>query len=118
RGTIKTDNKLSTDLALNYRIKVYSGIELFVQPKIVNVFNRQAVESIDEEVLTADDCAPQTTGTLVAPCPAKGLQPFNPSTSQPVEGVNYIKGPNFGKATTEGDYQTPRTFRMSVGLRF
>jgi hypothetical protein len=33
-------------------------------------------------------------------------------------GANYQKGPNFGKANSEGDWQTPRTFRVSIGFRF
>lgn len=119
RGNVKGDDITRTDLALNYRIKLYSGLELFVQPEILNLFNQHKLVSFDEEVLTAVDCAPQTgNNTLAPPCPAKGLQPFDPFKSQPVEGVNYIKGPNFGKATSESDYQTPRTFRMSIGLRF
>jgi hypothetical protein len=118
RGNLKTDNIMRTDVALNYSLRVGAGIELFVQPEIINLFNGQGVQSYDEEVLTAVDCAPQTTGNLSAPCPAKGLAPFNPFTTTPVEGVNFMKGPNFGKPNSEGDYQTPRTYRFSVGLKF
>lgn len=46
------------------------------------------------------------------------LPAFNPFTETPVEGVHYIKGPNFGRPASELDYQTPRTFRVSLGLRF
>ncbi|HJQ36822.1 MAG TPA: TonB-dependent receptor [Thermoanaerobaculia bacterium] len=118
RGAIKAGNITRTDLAINYKLGLVRGIELFIQPEVINLFNEQGVQTFNEEVLTAVDCAPQTTGNLAAPCPAKGLQPFNPFTEKPVEGVNYIKGPNFGKADSEADYQTPRTFRVSVGLRF
>ena len=55
---------------------------------------------------------------LAAPCPARGLQRFNPFTEAPVEGTHFLKGPNFGKAARESDFQTPRTYRVSVGLRF
>lgn len=57
--------------------------------------------------------------------------PFNPFTTTPIEcqqgaaaatcqgmGANFQRGPNFGKPATETDYQTPRTYRFSVGLRF
>lgn len=47
-----------------------------------------------------------------------GLQPFNPFTETPVEGVHYMKGPNFGQPASESDYQLPRTYRLSVGVRF
>jgi len=118
RGILKTDDITRTDLTVNYRLGVFHGVEIFVQPEVINLFNEHGLVSYDEEVLTAVDCAPQTTGTLAAPCPAKGLQPFNPFTTQPQEGVNFLKGPNFGKATSESDFQTPRTFRVAVGLRF
>jgi hypothetical protein len=118
RGSFQHDDITRTDLAVNYKLRV-GPVQVFLQPEILNLFNEQGVESVDEEVLTAVDCAPQTgTNTLAAPCPAKGLQPFNPFTTEPVEGVNFIKGPNFGKPTGEGDYQTPRTYRLSVGVRF
>lgn len=104
RGTLKTDDITRTDLALNYKLKV-AGIHLFVEPEIVNLFNNRGVDSFDQEVLTAFD-----TGS--------GMKAFNPFTETPVEGVNFVRGPNFGKATSIGDYQTPRTFRISVGVRF
>jgi hypothetical protein len=104
RGTLRTDNILRTDFSVNYKIKA-GPVEFFLQPEIINLFNRKGLVGFDEEVLTALD-----TGS--------GLKPFNPFTETPVEGVNWAKGPNFGKAAVESDYQTPRTFRFSVGVRF
>ena len=43
---------------------------------------------------------------------------FNPFTQTPVEGVNWAKGPAFGKAATRYAYTTPRTFRLTFGVRF
>ena len=114
RGNLKTNNIFRTDFTLNYRIKLI-GVELFFQPEIINLFNRKGVVSYDEEVLTALDCP--ATGTA-AGCPAGGLKPFNPFKDEPVEGVNFIKGPNFGKPNSENDYQTPRVYRFSLGLKF
>jgi len=117
RGTLKTDNILRTDLALNYKIR-FGGVEFFLQPEVLNVFNRQGLVAFDEEVLTSLD-----TGS--------GLKPFNPFTDTPVEcpqrntpaqctamNANFQRGPNFGQAATESDYQTPRTYRLSLGVRF
>ena len=117
RGNLKTDNIFRTDLALNYKIKVVSGVELFLQPEVLNIFNRKGLVSYDEEVLTAVDVT--------------YLKPFNPFTQTPIEcpqgasastcqglNANFQRGPNFGQANSEGDYQTPRTFRFSVGLKF
>ncbi|HET7712081.1 MAG TPA: TonB-dependent receptor, partial [Thermoanaerobaculia bacterium] len=116
RGNLSTDDITRTDLSLNYKLRVFGSFELFVQPEIINVFNEQGVTSYDEEVLTALDCTGRST--QAAGCPAGGLSSFNPFTETPVEGTHYLKGPNFGLPTSEGDYQTPRTFRVSVGLRF
>lgn len=117
RGALKTDDIHRTDLAVNYSLKLGRGIEVFVQPEVINVFNRQAVVSFDEEVLTSSD--------------VEYLEPFNPFTTTPIEcpqresaadctamGAHWQKGPNFGKPETESSYQQPRTFRFSVGLRF
>jgi Carboxypeptidase regulatory-like domain/TonB dependent receptor len=118
RGAIKHEDITRTDLAINYNLRL-GGVQLFVQPEVLNLFNERGVESFDEEILSAVDCPPQTGNTnLAAPCPARGLQAFNPFTEEPVEGTHYIKGPNFGKPTQESDYQTPRTYRLSVGVRF
>ena len=46
------------------------------------------------------------------------LAPFNPFTETPVEGVHWRKGATFGQPLNENDFQTPRTFRFSVGFRF
>jgi len=73
-------------------------VELFLQPEILNVFNRHAAINVDQSVST--------------------IKQFNPFTTAPVEGVNWRKGPNFGKALTPDDFQQPRTFRFSVGVRF
>ena len=45
-------------------------------------------------------------------------QPFNPFTTTPVEGAHWAKSPTFGRALTRFAYTTPRTFRMTFGVRF
>jgi len=117
RGSLKTDDITRTDFALNYRVRLFGEVELFIQPEVINLFNQQGVVSYDEEVLTAVD------NTI--------YKPFNPFTEKPIEcpqgapaaqcqamGANFQRGANFGKPRREADYQTPRTFRVSVGVRF
>lgn len=117
RGNLTTEDIFRTDLAINYKVRLFSGVELFVQPEVINLFNQQGVVSYNEEVLTNDD--------------ESYLRPFNPFTEQPIEcpqgapaatcqsmGAHWQKGVNFGKPTSESDYQQSRTFRFSVGLRF
>ncbi|HEV8660607.1 MAG TPA: TonB-dependent receptor [Thermoanaerobaculia bacterium] len=116
RGNLKTDNITHTDLAINYKVKVFGNVEFFVQPEIINIFNEQGAVAFNEEVLTNVDCpGGSSQGTA---CPAGGLKAFNPFTETPVEGVHYMRGPGFGKPESENDFQTPRTYRVSLGVRF
>ena len=43
---------------------------------------------------------------------------FNPFTETPVRGVHYDLGPEYFRPTGTGDYQGPREFLFSVGIRF
>lgn len=118
RGNLKTDDITRTDVSINYNVRLFKTLELFIQPEVLNLFNERGVQSYDEEVLTAAD-------------DDDTFAPFNPFTDAPIEcpqgasaaecrqlGANFQRGPNFGKPDSEGDYQTPRTFRVSVGIRF
>jgi len=99
----RTEDISSVDIAFNYSFFIPAGntnIEIFIQPEILNVFNQDGAANVS---------------TAVAVNPAA---PFNPFTEEPVEGVNWIKAPGFGEAISENDYQQPRTFRVSVGIRF
>ena len=103
RGQFHFDNITQTDLALNYFLPIHNA-QLFVETQALNVFNRH--------------------GRLAFNTDVNVLKPFNPFTETPVEGVNWEKGADFGKAQnptslfTSGDYQLPRTYRASVGVRF
>jgi hypothetical protein len=107
-GAYRTDDITRTDLALNYSFFINLGgsqLELFIQPEVINLFNESAAVNVDTLILTAAILG-------------SGLEPFDPWTTDPVEGVHWQKGPQFGQPMTEHDYQQPRTFRFSVGLRF
>ena len=103
RGAFHYDNITQTDLALNYFLPVHSA-QFFVETQALNVFNRHGRVAFNTDVNL--------------------LKPFNPFTQTPVEGVNWEKGEDFGKAQnptslfTAGDYQLPRTYRLSLGVRF
>lgn len=111
RGEFRTDNVTRTDVALNYSMKVYRGVELFLHPEVLNVFNERGVVEVNTTVNTRVN---QT-----------GFAPFNPFTEKPVRGprnsnpsANYDLGPDFARPTSAVGYQLPRTFRFSVGVRF
>jgi outer membrane receptor protein involved in Fe transport len=120
RGAYHTDATYPTDIRLNYsfRFNLLGGsVDIFLLPEVTNVLNQKRVTNPN---ITVYD---YTSGTGRA----KGLVSFNPFTTQPTEcpqgqsdcsGYNWQKGPYFGEATRPTDYQTPRTYRFSVGFRF
>lgn len=114
----------ATDLALNYSLPISHG-QFFVEAKAFNVLNSQTETNVDTTVYTSTStrCI-QTTGANIG----KRCASFNPFTTAPVEGINWVKGPNFGKAVNPsggtfgrpivGDILMPRTYRVSFGVRF
>jgi outer membrane receptor protein involved in Fe transport len=116
RGNISTDSITATDLGVQYTLPI-KKIDLYVRLDAFNVFNEQAVDGFNEEILTNDD--------------EDWLASFNPFTETPVEcpqgatpeacqdmGANWQKGPNFGEPTSESSYQAPRSFRVAFGIQF
>jgi len=101
RDAFRTDDTSSVNLAINYSFffpALGTDFEVFIQPEVRNLFNQQRVVSVDDYVDVIGD--------------------FNPWTETPVEGVHYEYGPSFGQPVDESDYQLPREFRLSLGLRF
>ncbi|MGA7614594.1 MAG: TonB-dependent receptor [Thermoanaerobaculia bacterium] len=110
RGAFRWDNVTATDLSVNYTFPIRT-VQLFLQGELLNAFDENAQIAGDTTVLTArnSNCH-QADGSRCAA--------FNPFTDTPVLGVNYQYGSNFGKALNVGDYQLPRTYRFSAGVRF
>lgn len=123
RGGFRTDDIQATDFSVNYSLPL-GRAELFVQGELFNAFNRQGATNVNTTVRTATTSAcVQTTGPNVG----KRCAAFNPFTETPVEGINWVKGPSFGKPVNPtsgeliggaGDFQQPRTYRFSIGARF
>lgn len=112
RDAFRTNDIKRTDLSLNFATKIGGVVEIFVQPQVINLFNNQGKIAVDQTVQTFAT----TTGYLN----------FNPFTTTPVQGArntttptaNWNYGPLFGAARSVLDYQQPRTFLATVGLRF
>ncbi|HWW62870.1 MAG TPA: hypothetical protein VN181_15960, partial [Thermoanaerobaculia bacterium] len=126
-----------TYLGVTYELPI-KVVRLFAQAKMVNVFNNQGQINGEAGVLIArNSTCLQTVGANKG----KRCVAFNPFTDTPVEGVNYVLGTNaaaqnngaasnFGTGrfpTTSaganllapnGDFQLPRTYLFSFGLRF
>ena len=114
RGGFRVDDISSTDVAINYALPI-GRYRFFVETDIINIFNQQGVEDpdfVDKTVQTHRQTTTRCDGNT-------RCQPFNPLQGEkPVEGVNWVKGPIFGQTTAPEAYQTPRTYRFSLGMRF
>ncbi len=104
RDAFRTENIHRSDVALNISFFIGSSVEIFIQPEVLNLFNEQGVESVNTQTFSWRN--------------DRSLELFDPFTDVPVEGVNWYTGENFGQPENEGDYQVPRIFRVSVGVRF
>ncbi len=124
RDAFRTQGQVRTDLGLNYSHRVGLGarrIELFAQAHVLNLFNQFQLCGCGGTVFqnggaTTQTRIDQTVRTAVTS--ATAFQAFNPFTSDPVQGVNWEYGPNFGKALNRLAYTTPRQARISFGVRF
>jgi hypothetical protein len=105
RGAFRTDDVWSTDVAIAYEMGV--RFRPLLQVEVFNLFNNAAVVAPQTAVLTR-----QGGGA------SSGLRAFNPFTETPVEGVHYIRSPNFGQPTGPASYQPARSVQASIALRF
>jgi outer membrane receptor protein involved in Fe transport len=118
RDAFHTPDIYATDFSLNYSFKWGAfgrDLEVFVQPEILNIFNEQNIATTDVNFFDTSVC--DATTAVSATCPGSYVR-FNPFTEVPVEGVHWAKGTNFGGPLLPEAYQTPRTFRVSLGIRF
>jgi len=115
RGEFRTDDISSTNLALRWSYRWF-----FAQGDLLNAFNRSGVADPLRLALTVTTAATSST-----------FATFNPFTQTPIQcptgaaaaqcqtmGAHYQLASNFGQPTSELAYQTPRTVRVSVGVRF
>jgi hypothetical protein len=106
RGEQRYDDVWRTDVSLLWGmpLRVLGRSEVFFRGVVTNLFNHSAQISGNETILTRTNDA--------------RYQLFDPFTTTPVLGVNYDFGPDYLQPTGTGDYQSPREFSFSVGIRF
>ena len=101
-GAFRTDDITRTDLH-DLHHPALRECRVVPASRGLEPLQRKGVVAVDSTVLTAS--------------PSSGLSPFDPFNDKPVRGVHYDLAPTFGKPTSSADYQLPRTFRVSVGVR-
>ncbi|HEV2722825.1 MAG TPA: TonB-dependent receptor, partial [Thermoanaerobaculia bacterium] len=123
RGAFRTPSVFSTDLAYNWNLPAFAKTTVFLQAQALNIFNNSKVATIVGGQLDTTVKTSRTSGA--------GLAAFNPFTGTPIEcpkgtraadctamGANWQLGDAFGQGISKDAYQTPRTYRFAVGLRF
>lgn len=121
RDAFRTEGQRRTDVSAQYVYRLPRGLELFGNLQVLNIFNQFQLCGCGGSVFqnggavtsTNIDQAIRTSVNTPAV-----YQPFNPFTTEPVQGVNWDFGPTFGTALNRLAYTTPRMVRISMGIRF
>lgn len=106
RGEFTRKGIWRTDLSLGWERKL-PGLpkgRMFFRGVVNNVLNLHGIDGFNTTVQTNSSNS--------------SLAVFNPFSETPVKGVNWDFGPEYGKVTGPGSYQTTREFNFSVGIRF
>ncbi len=109
-------------MAANYTYRVPGNLSLdaFLQVQVLNVFNVQDLCACGADVFNnGGGVALSRIGSgVLTPVSTPSLAPFNPFTTTPVQGVNWNYNTNWGTPLNRFAFTSPRTFRMTFGLRF
>lgn len=120
RDAFRTETTYRTDVSVNYSHRLPGGgranPEVFFHGEVLNLFNAFQLCGCGDTVFNNGGSSNLTTiGQSVSVLSAA---PFNPYTTEPVQGVNWDKNANFGTPLNALAYTSPRLFRFSVGVRF
>ncbi len=122
RDAFRTEMSRRTDMAANYSYRVPGSrsAEAFLQVQVLNIFNVQDLCACGADVFNnGGGVALSRIGSgVLTPVSTPSLTPFNPFTTLPVEGVNWNYNTNFGTPLNRFAFTSPRTMRMTFGLRF
>lgn len=124
RDAFRTKGQKRTDVAASYRYTLSGsrGVQLFAQVQVLNLFDKFQLCACGASTVFSDGGSvnlsriDQTVRTSVTNPTV--YQTFNPFTTTPVRGTNWDYGPNFSKARDRFAYTTPRTLRITFGVRF
>jgi hypothetical protein len=128
RDAYRTQGFSRTDFSAIYTYGMGAGsrkVDLFIQGQVLNVFNQQDLCGCGDTVfnnggnLQLNTIQGATPGqSVLTGLNTTSLARFNPLTTTPVQGVNWNLSPSFGTPINRFAYDSPRTFRLSFGVRF
>lgn len=124
RDAFRTEGQRRADLAISYvhGVKPLRGMEVFGQLQVLNVFDQSQLCACGALTALQDggsiDIARIDQTVSTAAPGNQAYQVFNPFTTAPVEGINWARTPAFGTAVNRFAYTTPRTMRLTFGVRF
>jgi outer membrane receptor protein involved in Fe transport len=126
RDAFRTEASYRTDLSATYTYSLGLGaaphrVDVFVQAVVVNLFNQFDLCGCGATSVFGNGGADLSTRigqAILTNSGTPSLAAFNPLTTVPVQGVNWNYGPGFGTATIKSAFTMPRTFRLSMGVRF
>ena len=105
RGAGEYEDIHSLDLAIGLGVRVWRSVEPFFKFAVRNVTNEQGLVVFDTVVVPCTTAA-QAGCDGQAPVDEIGLP------------TKFARGPAFGTARSATDYQVPREYRFSAGIRF
>ena len=108
RDAYRAETSSSTDIAATLNYRLFAHTQAFVKADVLNLFGESAI--VNPFFLN--------TGVLTNVTTPARYAAFNPFTDTPVQGVNWDVASTFGQPQSRFAYQVPRTFRVSVGVRF
>jgi hypothetical protein len=124
RDAFRTDWSRRTDLAVNYTYGINAGnrkVDVYIQTQVLNLFNTQDLCACGQNVFqNGGTYTLANLGTTIQSNAnaAAAFARFDPFTATPVQGTNWNYGANFGTPLNRFAFTSPRTFRMSFGVRF
>jgi hypothetical protein len=122
RDAFRTDSEFRTDFSATLNHAVNAGahkLDLFVQMHVLNVFNQFQLCGCGASVFANGGNITPTLISTAVNSPNGTTRPnFNPLTTTPVQGVNWDFAPAFGTAQSRLAFTSPRTFRLTFGVRF
>jgi hypothetical protein len=128
RDAFRTEGFNRLDFSAIYNHGIAAGsrrVDLFIQMHLLNVLNQQDFCGCGATVfnnggnLQLNTISGGTPGqSVLNPVNTAALAKFNPLTTTPVQGVNWNPSAAFGTPINRFAFDSPRTFRLSFGVRF